>query len=51
MPILGQPEFDWEVPCREAELLRWEETVCIKFEGCGNNDTKRQGAFKLVWLG
>ena len=51
MSILGQPKFNWEAPCREAEFLRWEETAHINFEGNGNNDTKRQAAFMLDWLG
>ena len=51
MPILGQSKFNWEAPCREAEFLRREEMVWIKFEGNGNNDTKMQEAFMLDWLG
>ena len=51
MPIKGQPKFNWEAPCREAEFLRWEEIAPISFEGNGNNETKRQAAFKLDWLG
>ena len=51
MPILGQPKFNWEAPCRKAEFLIWEETAYINFEGNGNNDTKMQAAFMLDWLG
>ena len=47
MPILGQPKFNWEAPCRGSEFLRWEETALTNFEGNGNNDTKRQAAFML----
>ena len=35
----------------EPEFLSWEETAHIKFEGKGNNDTKRQATFMLDWLG
>ena len=51
MPILSQPKFNWETPCRQAEFLRWEETAHINFEGNGNNGTKRQVAFMLDWVG
>ena len=51
MPILGEPKLSWEAPCREVEFLRWEETASISFEGNGNNDTKRQAAFMIDWLG
>ena len=51
MLILGQPKFNWKVPCRDAEFLRWEETACLNFVGNGNNDTKRQAALLLDWLG
>ena len=51
MTLLGQLKFNWEAPCREAEFLRWEETACMNFKGNGNNDTKRQVAFMLHWLG
>ena len=51
MPVLGQPKFSWEAPCRDAEFLRWEEIAHINFEGNGNNDTKRQVVFMLDCLG
>ena len=52
MPVLGQTKLNQEALCREAEFLRWEESsIHVDFESNSNNDTKRQAAFMLDWLG
>ena len=31
MPTVGNPIFNWSVPCLEQELIRWEDVVDDNF--------------------
>ena len=37
MPKVGTPEFNWEAPCLEQELIRWESVVEYKLESKQHN--------------
>ena len=51
MPKLGEPNFDWTAPCREAEYRRWTKQASLNFSGKQTKNEESQASFLWTWLG
>ena len=50
MPTTGKPEFNWDAPCLEQELIRWESVALdnLKINKTGED---HKAAWIRGWIG
>ena len=51
MPKVGTPEFNWEAPCLEQELIRWESVVEDNWKVNNTTDEGVKAAYIRGWIG
>ena len=44
MPTIGKPEFNWDAPCLEQELISWE-SVALDNLNINNTGEDHKGAW------
>ena len=50
MPAIGKPEFKWDVPCLEEELIRWESVVLDNLKITRNGEDHK-ATWICGWIG
>ena len=48
--MVGKPDFNWEAPCLEQELIRWQHVMVDNFT-VNNTDGKAKACLLRGWIG
>ena len=51
MPKIGEPEFNWDVPCLAREYDRWMVYIDMSFIAHKENFDQKMASYLYGWIG